>query len=93
MGLKTNNYICENINVVLPEAYAQISNVVISMDGRANAMFTIQQNRDAVKNNEPIDTKAFTCNIDKDKPAFKQVYDAAKKEIFIEWEDDIVEED
>lgn len=90
MGLKTNNYHVDDINVTLPEAYAQITHISVNFDGTANAMFAIQQSRDMISANEAIDTKHLRCSINKEQPIYAQVYTKAKEELFKDWEDDIV---
>lgn len=91
MGLKINNYKVDNINLTLPTAYAQITHLSVDLNGNANAMFAIQQNREMISNSEAIDTKHIRCLIDKEQPVHAQVYTIAKESIFEGWEDDIVE--
>lgn len=91
MGLKTNNYNIEDINLILPTAYAQITHLSVDLKGNANATFSIQQNRDMISKNEAIETKSIRCWVDKEQPIHAQVYTKAKALIFEGWEDDIVE--
>lgn len=91
MGLKTNNYSVDNINLTLPTAYAQITHLSVDLNGNASAIFSIQQNRDMISTSEAIETKHIRCSIDKEQPIHAQVYTMAKESIFEGWEDDIVE--
>ena len=54
MGLKTTNYKVEDYNLVLPTAYAKITNIEISPDGDAFTTFAIQQTREDISNNKPL---------------------------------------
>lgn len=91
MGLKTYNYKNEAVGITLPTAYAQITDIFIEADGTASTNFTIQQNRESVTTKEPFDIIGYNCEIDKKLPIFEQVYLKAKEELFVDWEDDIVE--
>ena len=93
MGLKTTNYNVQSYNLTLAEAYAQITNLSIDKDGYASAIFEVQQTRNDISNSTPLETYFFNCAIDKDLPVHKQVYEAAKLELFPSWEDDIVEDE
>lgn len=91
MGLKTNDYNVIDINLTLPTAYAQITNLSVDLKGMASAIFSIQQNRDMISENEAIETKHIRCLINKEQPIHGQIYTEAKKSIFKDWEDDIIE--
>ena len=90
MGLKTNNYKVNDINLTLPNAYAQITHISINLDGIASATFSIQQDRDMISVNDAIETKHIRCSVDKEQPIYAQIYINAKESIFEGWEDDIV---
>lgn len=91
MGLKTNNYSVDDINLTLPTAYAQITHLSVDLNGNASAIFSIQQNRDMISKNEAIETKHVRCFVDKEQPIYAQVYTKAKATAFEGWEDDIIE--
>ena len=91
MGFIRTNYEIEDMGITLPEAYAQITHVSINIDGNANVMFAIQQNRENIAKKENIDNITYRCEIDKNLPIYKQIYEKAKVDIFADWEDDIVE--
>lgn len=91
MGFIKQNYVVDDLGITLPQAYAQIISILTDKNGRANAMFAIQQTRADISKKGNIDTIPFRCVIDKDLPTYKQVYEKAKVEIFTDWEDDIVE--
>lgn len=92
MGLKTTNYKVQQFNLVLSEAYAKITDVIIDPKGNATATFAIQQSRDAVDHSAPLTKMRLNCQIDKDLPIYEQIYKTSKIMMFKDWEDDIVEE-
>ena len=91
MGFKKNNYKNEAIGITLPTAYAQITNINIQANNVAFVNFTIQQDRNAISTKEPFEIVYFNCDIDKSLPIYEQIYLKAKENIFVDWEDDIVE--
>ena len=91
MGFIKTNHEVENMGIVLPEAYAQISYISVDINGGANVIFAVQQSREDVSVKDHIDTISYRCTIDKDLPVYKQIYEKAKADIFQDWEDDIVE--
>lgn len=92
MGLKlTTGYEIKNMGITIPEAYAKISFVEIDSNGIANATIDIQQTREDVLNKKSLDRVYIQKEINKEEPIYSQLYIAAKKEIFADWEDDIVE--
>lgn len=91
MGFIKTNYEIEESGIMLDSAYAQINHLSVDIDGTASAMFVIQKDRDSILTKKSLDTIAYRCEINKELPIFKQVYEKAKEEIFTDWEDDIVE--
>lgn len=91
MGFKKSNVAIENLGIVIPEAYAQIDHLNVSLDGVCFASFKVQTARDAM-DKPALETKHVRLTIDKDLPVHKQVYEYAKTEAFQGWEDDIIEE-
>ena len=91
MGLKATNYTAKNYGITLENAYAQITSASVGLNGKAHCMFEIQTDREAIGVNSPFDTVVFHCEVDKALPVFEQLYTKAKSEIFVDWEDDIVE--
>lgn len=92
MGFKTTNYEAKAYGITVPEAYARITKIVVDVDGKANAGFEIQQSRESVGTKAALALVPFRCEIDKEQPLHKQVYEKAKEGYFKDWEDDIVEE-
>ena len=90
MGLKTNNYEVRDYGINLEEAYAQLASVNVNLNGKANCVFEVQQSREDIGAKQSLENIFFTCEIDKDLPIHKQVYEKAKEELFTGWEDDIV---
>lgn len=91
MGLKKYDYMVKNLGVVVPAAYAQITDISIDDKGNANAIFEIQRNRESIANFDPYDIISYFCTVNKSFPVYEQVYQKAKKDIFSDWEDDIIE--
>ena len=91
MGFKTTNYEAFAYGITIPEAYARITRVNVDVNGKVDAMFEIQQNREDVGTKKSLALVPFSCDIDKEQPLHKQIYEKAKEEYFKEWEDDIVE--
>lgn len=91
MGLKKYDYMVKNLCVVVPAAYAQITDISIDDKGNANAIFEIQRNRESIANFDPYDIISYFCTVNKSLPIHEQVYQKAKEDIFSDWEDDIVE--
>ena len=92
MGLKTTDYEVRGLGITVPTAYAQITSLFINKDSIAQAEFSIQQNREDIKERTAFAKETFTCLVDKNEPIYTQVYNKAKVAIFNGWEDDIVEE-
>ena len=91
MGLKKTNYTIQETGVTIPNAYAQILTTSVDKDGKAYAVFAIQQSRGDIAKFVPLETVAITHNVDKERPLHEQMYIKAKEDIFFDWEDDIVE--
>lgn len=92
MGLKTTNYEVKDFGITIPEAYARLTNININVDGEAFGIFEIHQTRKDLIENNSLERIHVNYVIDKDLPVHNQIYVKAKKEIFTDWEDDIVEE-
>ena len=92
MGLKTKNYQIKDFGIVVPDAYARLTNININVDGNAFGIFGIHQTREALAENNPLERIYVNYEIDKNLPIYSQIYIKAKEELFSDWEDDIVEE-
>lgn len=90
MGLKKFNYTVQNLNVVVPNAYAKLTDIFVDTNGNANGTMIIQRNRESIDSLQPFDIVEISCKVDKDLPIYKQLYDKAKETSFSDWEDDIV---
>ena len=88
MGFIKKNVKINGLDITIPEAYAQIENLSIDLDGNCIAAFKIQTSREAM-DKPALETKYVQMAIDKDKPAHKQAYQKAKESIFADWEDDL----
>lgn len=91
MGLKKTNYSIETFGLELPNVYARITSLHVDLNGKAFANFEIQQTREDIGQKEALERKYFNCEVNVDLPIHKQVYEAAKEELFVDWTDDIVE--
>lgn len=91
MGLKTTNYEVKDLGINLPTAYARLTNVNVSLSGRVSAVFEIHQIREDIDDKKPIESKHINCKIDKDLPLHRQIYEIAKENLFVDWEDDIID--
>lgn len=90
MGLKKQNYEVKELGLVMPEAYAQINDINCDLEGNCNASFKIQSTRNNMDKNA-LETIFVSCKIDKTLPIYEQMYNQAKAEYFVDWEDDIIE--
>ena len=90
MGLKTTNYQIKEKGITIDTAYAKIGSIFVK-GNRATANFDIQQSREQTESLEALDIVSVSCVIDKEKPLHEKMYLNAKEEIFMDWEDDIVE--
>ena len=91
MGLKKSNYEVKKLGLVLPEAYAQIVDLTVGLDGMATTKIAVQQNRACIAKCAPMESHTYSVPVDKDKPIHRQVYEKLKEKLFKGWEDDIVE--
>lgn len=91
MGLiKRNGYNVKGVE--LPTAYAKINRLYIEHGNIANTYFGISNNRENINEGKPLEEINFKCYIDKNGIIYEQIYNEAKKNIFTDWEDDIVVE-
>lgn len=92
MGLIKKNYVNERMGLAFDEAYARICDISVDGENNAQAIFIIQQSREATYEKQPIDGVVFNMCIDRSKPVYEQLYSAAKESVFSDWEDDIPSE-
>ena len=93
MGLKTTNYEVEKFGIIIPNAYARLTNISIDLVGKAFGTFEIHQNREYILDSQAIDKIYLDTQIDKELPIHNQLYTIAKEKLFVGWEDDIVIDD
>lgn len=84
MGLKTTNYVSKSTGLVLPEAYAVLTNLIIERDNRARAIFAIQSSREATQTLKPIDKVEVHFTWDRKTDTAKMAYETAKTETILE---------
>ena len=90
MGLKTTNYEVKDFGIVIPEAYARLTNINIDVEGEAFGTFEIHQTRESLTETNPLERIHVNYMINKELPVHSQLYIKAKEEVFVGWEDDIV---
>lgn len=81
MGLKTNYYTSKSTGVVLTNAYAILTNLILESDNRVRAIFSIQASREYVKNYKPLDKVEINFEWDRKTDLAKMAYEKAKNEI------------
>lgn len=80
MGLKTTNYVSKSTGIVLPVAYAVLTNLIIETDDSARAIFAIQSSREATKVYKAIDKVEIRFTWDRKTDPAKMAYETAKTE-------------
>ncbi len=91
MGLKKNSYIIDKLNIEITPAYAMIGKIEIENDSAIVEM-KIHKTREDLEQYEPLETFNISCNIDRNKSVYEQIYLNAKEGMFKGWEDDIIKE-
>ena len=86
MGLKTTNYVSKSTGLVLPEAYAVLTNLIIERDNRARAIFAVQASRENAQNFQAIDKVEVRFTWDRKTDPAKMAYEAAKVQVELETE-------
>lgn len=102
MGLKTKNYRVKRLDLVLPQAYAYVTNLTLS-GTQGEARVVIQQDREKALTLDPIEEFIVTFQADRcDNPSYTTVYEILKGKKWVRsnacgklqgWKDDIVKED
>lgn len=83
MGLKTTNYVSKSTGILLPEAYAVLTNLIVETDNRVRAIFAIQASRKATKLYKAVDKVEVRFTWDRKTDVAKMAYDKAKTEISV----------
>ena len=89
MGLKKDNYIIEKLNIEISPAYAMVGRIEIE-NNSVIAEMKIHKTREDLEKYEPLESIYITCNLDRNKPVYEQIYNEAKNGLFKEWENDIL---
>ena len=90
MGLIKNSYKSEKLNIEITPAYAMVGKIEIEND-TAIAEMKIHKTREDLEEYEPLETINISCLIDRNVSVYEQIYIEAKKGLFKEWQDDILE--
>ena len=83
MGLKSNYYTSKSTGVLLTNAYAILTNLILESDNRVRAIFSIQASREYVKNYKPLDKVEINFEWDRKTDPAKMAYTKAKQEVIV----------
>jgi hypothetical protein len=78
MGLKTTNYVSKSTGIVLPEAYAVLTNLIVETDNRARAIFAVQASRKNAQSYQALDKVEVRFTWDRKTDPAKMAYEVAK---------------
>ena len=88
MGLiKRDGYMVKGVDLI--PAYAKVMRIYLGSDGNASVVFGISTTRDNLNQGEVLSEINYDCAVDKDAKIYEEIYDQAKQDLFIDWEDDI----
>ena len=90
MGLKKDSYKIDKLNIEITPAYAMIGKIEIENDSAIVEM-KIHKTREDLEKYEPLETFNISCNIDRNKSVYEQIYLSVKEDMFEEWQDSIEE--
>lgn len=91
MGLiKRNGYSVKGVEI--QPAYAKINRLYIEHGNKANVYFGISNSRENINEGNSLEEINFECYVDKNGKIYEQIYEETKKNMFADWEDDIVVE-
>ena len=88
MGLKTNNYKVEKLDITLPVAYAIIKDFDIKGE-KATATFVIQSSRENALEKQPIEIKKFSFKVNRNENPYETAYKLVKtqvKYVYKDWD-------
>ena len=86
MGLKTTNYVSKSTGLVLSEAYAVLTNLIVETDNRVRAIFSVQASRENAQNYKAIDKVEVRFTWDRKTDPAKMAYEMAKTQVEYETE-------
>lgn len=89
MGLKKDSYKIDKLNIEITPAYAMIGKIEIE-NGSAIVEMKIHKTREDLEKYEPLETFNISCNIDRNKSVYEQIYLSVKDDMFKGWDDDII---
>jgi hypothetical protein len=84
MGLKTTNYVSKSTGIVLPEAYAVLTNLIVETDNRARAIFAVQASRENAQSYQALDKVEVRFTWDRKTNPAEMAYEAAKAQVELE---------
>jgi hypothetical protein len=93
MGVKTTNYESKSTGLVLPVAYAILTNLIVEKDNRVRAIFAIHASREAATTYKAIDKVEVNFLWDRKTDPAKMAYEKAKTEVIVKelYEENILE--
>ena len=90
MGLIKDTYNIEKLNIEITPAYAMVGKIEIENDSAIVEM-KIHRTREDLEMYEALETINISCQIDRNKSVYEQIYIEAKEGVFKDWEDSIEE--
>ena len=88
MGLIKDTYKSERLNIDITPAYAMVGKIEIQNDSAIVEM-KIHKTREDLEMYEALETINISCQIDRNKSVYEQIYVEAKEGVFKDWEDSI----
>ncbi len=79
--LKTTNYVSKSTGIVLPQACALLTNLIIEKDNRARAVFSVQSSRASATQYSALDRFEVRFIWDRKTDPAKMAYEVAKTEV------------
>ena len=86
MGLKTTNYVSKETGLLLEEAYAILTNLIVESNNRAKAIFAVQASRENAQTYRALDKVEVRFTWDRKNDPAKMAYEAAKVQVELETE-------
>ena len=84
MGLKTTNYVSKSTGLVLPEAYAVLTNLIVESNNSARAIFAVQASRENAQVYRALDKVDVFFMWDRKTDPATMAYEAAKVQVELE---------
>ena len=86
MGLKATNYVSKSTGLVLPDAYAVLTNLIVESNNSARAIFAVQSSRENAQTYRALDKVEVRFMWDRKSNPVVMAYEAAKVQVELETE-------